>query len=406
MPLSASDARKLVTTSSQSVEVSQADVWVHNKDLAIQYNLSTQSVFAGEMLTLNYRLETNDAFISLRIENEIKKGEEYIVLRTRKQELPRTADRRYRYELKVLYNNTRSGDYSFKVPVLVYSEGGRDTYRFHFANQRIQVKALPPYLPPYIALQDTQIISSMSEHSSWYDPLDTGRVYFWNITLKAKNASLQAMPEITQQISSNLNIDFLPAEITRQTEKHHDTVIQQVQYSIPFTLKKNGYFSMPAIRLQYFDSLQRRLISRQYIEDKMLSLNRYIQWLIMIGVLLLAAYLLKIISVPCFHVYQQLRILYQGRKQLRKAETAQQVHQAMKLFGKSLGWPENIGLKQWSQKWNACMGADNSLDEDIRLLGRKLYSLHQDEGELFIQQNILRSSCVQQGWQCIRSVIG
>jgi len=405
MPLLASDDIRVSASGSEIIDVEHPQTWIQNEKLSIQYSLSARSIFAGEMLMLVYHLETNDAFISLRIENKPAEGEEYIALKTLKRELADTSDMRYSYELRVLYSSVRSGEHQLRIPELVYSEGGRDAYRFRFTEQTIQVKPLPPYLPPYIALQDTQISSSISANSSWYNPLETGRVYYWNIILTARNASLLTMPEIARQLSSNKNIKLLPAEISRTTEKHHDFLIQQVSYNIPFSINKSGYFSLPAISLRYFDTQKGRLISSQYTEDYLFSLNTSMRWLIIVGTLLLCAYFLNVITTSCMRICRQLRILHLGRKQIRGADTAQQIRRAMQLLGKSLGWPENIGLIEWSRKWNLCMGEDKSMDVNLQLLGRKLYSQHPQQGELFIGQNILKASRLQLSWYCIRNAV-
>jgi len=391
-------------SSARIVEVSQTDQSFVQGKIAVQYSLSSTVVVAGQAIIVSYQVESNDAFISLRTDYDIKKGEEFIVLKTLKQTLSPTSNRRYRYTLKAFFSTVRSGEVDFKVPDLVYSEGGSDTYRIRFAAQAIQVESLPPYLPPYIALSDIKIDSSLSETPSWFSPFFTGRVYYWDIVLKSRNGSLQSMPEISSQISSNSQIQFLPAEIIRETAKNHDEVVQKMSYNIPFKVKANGQIALPRIRLQYFDPVQKRLIIKQYVASEIFSLNQYVYWLVLIICSIGVIYFIYMMKIYGYQIYKSLKALNHGRRQLRQATNAQQIRTGMKVFGKSLGWSGNISLKEWGGHWRNAMGAGYGIDEDLHLLAKELYGPLNDHETLMIADKIINSSYVLQCWCCLRSV--
>ncbi len=374
-----------------------------NEDIGIVYSLSARSIYPQQMLKIHYQLESNDAFISLRIESRPHAGDEYIMLETRKTVLAETAGRRYRYDLNVLYSTSRSGKIDVNVPQLVYSEGGRDSYRFRFASQRIQVSALPPYLPPYIPMGRVEMESALSASSSWLSPLRNGKVYYWNITLKGVAVGAQSMPDIRQQIRTNRDIQFLPSDPGVTTVVDHDTVVQQHHYSIPFTPTAAGRVQLPEIRLQYFDVGKRRVVVSNYVPDGLIAMTPVMYWSIILIVVTVPLILLWIIRHPVQRAFFNLRKLYHARRQLQQANDAEQIRMAMNALGQAMGWPANLSVSQWQYYWQQNIGSAQDIRDYMHALSQKLYSADECQLDIAGMRSLLISTCLRQCKTCIRA---
>jgi len=387
------------------ISIDHPDSLVSHHDINIQYGISTREVLTRQMLVVQYRLQSNDAFITLRTDIVPATGESYVALPARKTKLPETSAKRYQYELNVLVNASRSGRMTLRVPALIYSEGGKDRYRFHFAEQVIEVKALPPYLPPYIPMVPLQMESAFSTSWSWYKPLQTGKIYYWTIKLQAEKADELSLPDLRQQLLSNATIQFLPAEITRETHKDHDSMIQRVTYTIPFTLKKSGYVNLPEIGLQHFDPESRRLSSRHYHVQGIFVLNLYLQWLIVI--VLLALCFLFFWKTRFFAVaaYRNGRQYYQARHLLAQAATVAQMRMAMNSIGESWGWSANLSLSQWASRWQHDISPDVSMSQSLASLSRSLYGPEEDQDSVKSVRDALGASYLRQWMMCLKAAL-
>ena len=232
---------------------------------------------------------------------------------------------------------------------------------------------LPPYLPPYIPMGQIRVSSGLSEKSAWYHPGNVGSIYFWNVILTGENISSDMMPEIRQQIRNSKNIRFLPAEVTRQTLKSPDQLIQQVSYSIPFVLNKSGLLSLPEIRLQYFDTQEQRMHTSAFSMGKIFSLHSYLKWLILVAITALMLWVFwRLIPVAVMSA-GQLRHLYRARTKLKKATTPTEVREAMRMLGVSFGWPLNMALSHWHECWKENFRGDDNLTAMLDSLRKTLY---------------------------------
>lgn len=403
----ASEQSSLLATGKGSVStvipIDKAGETVQHRDINIQYNISTRTVLSGQMLAIHYRLQSNDAFITLRSTIEPGIGESYIELLPRKTKLTGNNAKRYQYELNVLFNTSRSGTIDLRVPDLIYSEGGKDKYRFNFTSQAVQVKALPPYLPPYIPMTPLRIESDFSTKGSWFNPLETHRIYYWTIELQTEKADMLSLPDLRQQLISNASIEFLPAEISRNTEKRHNTMIQNVTYNIPFMFKKSGLAVFPEIGLRYFDPESRRLSSRQYRVEDIVVLNLYLQWLIVVILFSLVCLGLWKIRFFILNVVRNGRHHYQAKQMLANADSALKCRLALNHLGASWGWPDNLSLSQWTLCWQQNINHTNKVGQSIDSLRRSLYSPDKNPDSINQVRNALESSYLRQWFLCIKA---
>ena len=392
-------------SNSPVIFVEKPGLLFESQGISIKYSLSSHVVLARQMLQIKYRLLSNDAFISLRTDIEPGNGESYVTLAMQKTTMAEGDAKRYQYELNVLFNASRSGEMNLRVPDLIYSEGGKDRLRFQFAEQLIKVNALPPYLPPYTPMVPIKLTSTFSDSWSWFDPLTTGEIYYWTIRLQAAKADALSLPDIRQQLISQPGIQFLPAEIARNTEVTHDNVIENVTYTIPFILTKSTLGELPAISLQYFNPDTRRLSSTVYPMPGIVALNFYLKLLIIFLLVSLCFFMLWKVYPVASRIYHHCLNFYQARRLLNSAETPEQLRQAMNKMGLSWGWPPNLSLKQWGLNWQRDLGADADMTTSLGTLAYQLYGGGDGRDISQLEQNILENSYTKQWLLCCKAAL-
>ncbi len=392
-----------VVDSIRVIDVDKAGQLQFSGPIAIRYDLSADSVYTQQLMAIQFQLDSNDAYISLRIDIEPEADESYRLLGIRKTVLPETSRHRYRYLFKVLYKTAQSGALALTIPDLIYSEGGRDNYRLRFASQRLQVKPLPEYLPPYITMSAVDLESSISTPATWYRPLDTGRVYYWNIVITGIGLDAQSMPDIRQQINNKPGLRFLPPILSAATEVSPDDSVQKIRYSIPFIADSSGLLQLPDIRLHYFDTGKQRLVSKHYVQERLTVLSATIFWLLILVIAAIVVMLWRRLRQPVSRACRNIYDLYHARRQLQHAQTGQQMRAAMNRLGESLGWPANPTLSEWLQYWRQDIHLDGSIADHVHALSAQLYgpaSKSDDVGEL---RALLLSTLPKQFWRCIKA---
>jgi len=354
--------------------ISSMNQTIATKKISVEYSLSSSEVFARQFLTIQYRLESNDPFITLGIDHQDAPGIGAIPLKVKKQKTNKIGGFKYRYSFNVKYFFTQPGKHKLVVPPLVYSEGGKVIHRIGFKSQIIVNKPLPPYLPPYTPLGDVDLLSQFPKSNSWLGLYETNKLYYWHIYLTVKNVTPDVLPEIRQQLRSNKNIKFSPAEVERKTIKGHDNLTQQIHYSIPFVLKTNGRVSLPAIRLQLFDTVSQRLVNQNFGFNAVYSLSYYFHWVCWLSIIMSLIYLCWLVFPGIINKFKCLRALFVARQRIKKAETIMQLRAGMQLLALSLGWQTNQSVSKWMLEWAQYLGKDKKFDEVKQSIDMALYA--------------------------------
>ena len=358
--------------------IDQIDQWMTHDGLAIKYSLDKQhGLFAGEMIAIRYDIKSNDAVISLKVDNKNEEQAQFTVLRTHKEELTNTETWRYQYHLTVLFSTARIGKQALTIPALIYSEGGRDQYYLDFVEQQITVQSLPVYLPPDILLAPVTITSSINPASSWLRPMTTDYLYHWEINITGTNLNSRLYSDVVRAISTDEYFEFMPTEVSEFIDKQSDVIHHRVQYRIPFTIKTNGRSVLPEIRLQYFNTLTRKLVNIKHPPNSVIALNIYFKSMLILFIILLLINLVTLLVILIRRAWLSYRALRLVLDQFARADTPLQERQAMHYFSSSVGWPVKIGIYQWNQYWQQRVGVNEQILVAIESLAQTLYSQHQ-----------------------------
>ena len=372
--VSAVDAQEQQDLQKKSTRmVPTADALFEFSGVAVKLSLSSQQVYSRQMLAVNYDIWTNDAFISLKALASKQPGVGFVPLLTKKNNAQAASRWRYHYTYKVMLHTAAMGDRAIEIPSLEYSEGGKLQHRFDFAPQKITILPLPDYLPPYMPLTDIKVVSTVDAQGPWYSPLQTNKLYYWNILLSAENVTADILPEIRQQIKSDADIQFLPAQITSKESRKQGYLIQQVQYSIPFMFLGSARHTLPDITIQSFSTASGRIMQNKYKQQPLYVVNVYLKWLLIVIVVLFLVWITTKLQPWALSCYRNLSLLYKARRGLSQAGTAEQVRIAMNTMADAFGWQNNITLTQWQQSWSGTFGRQEDVDLFVSSLAGVLY---------------------------------
>jgi len=376
----------------QLIRIDQTENWQNKFGLAIKFELAQRELFAGELIAIDYQIKTNDAFISLGVENNGEQREQYSILKTRKEVLEMDEKWGYQYRLTILYRTSTAGKQSLSIPALIYSEGGLSRYRIDFAAQQINVLGLPAYLPPDILRAAVDITTSVSPSSSWLNPLTTDYLYYWVITTSGANLSSSLYNDIMRAVTTDEYFEFMPAEVIEKTHKQDRQISQQVQYRIPFTVKNNGRSRLPDVQLQYYNTTTQKLTAINAPGIRIVALDKGIQGLIIGFVTILFLSILIILIIVVRRSWLAYRALSSSLAQFEKAQSPEQEREAMHFFSRCLDWPAAMGLFQWGHYWQQTVGENAKLSAAIELLARSLYSQHRQTYDRNVSNAILSVS--------------
>ena len=370
--------------------------------VAVKFSLSSQQVYSRQMLAVNYDIWTNDAFISLKASTSKQPGVGSVPLRAKKSNAQDASRWRYHYTYKVMLHTAATGDRVIEIPSLEYSEGGKLQHRFDFAAQKITILPLPDYLPPYMPLTDIKVVSTVDAQGPWYSPLQTDKLYYWNVLLSAENVTADILPEIRQQIKSDADIQFLPAQITSKEIRKQGYLIQQVQYSIPLMFLGSARHALPDITIQYFSTASGRIMQNKYKQQPLYVVNVYLKWLLIFIIVLILAWVFAKLQPWVMSCYKNLRLLYAARRRLSQARTAQQVRMAMNVMASAFGWQKNITLTQWQQSWCKTFAGRDDITLFVNDLSEGLYRQGSNNGGSASARMLLGASRWQQWLYCMR----
>jgi len=395
----------LLLISISSAQVFAVEQTQSSKDGRVQVVLESPQtdLLTHQFRLLQYRVYTNDAFITLDVDVN-KYPQSHLQILPVKKQTSVIKKWKYQYQFNVLSYYSVAGKKAYQTPVLRYSEGGRVHYLFKFQPMVINVKALPPYLPPYIPMGQLKLDSRFPETFDQLRPAKTDSIYYWDVYISGKNISKDALPELRQQIRSNRQIKFLPAKITRSISKQHESVTQTLHYSIPFMIKQSGLVRFPGLRLQYFDPASGRMYVSQYQIKTKLALNPGLQWLLAMLLLALLVWVFVIIKPAIYRIVLALMQLKKGRQQLKQAQTPVEVRLSMQQLGRAFGWSANATLSSWQANWQANIADSESVTTSLNKLSRALYSPVADFSLNTVKKTLLCHGLLQV-YVCLRHAL-
>jgi hypothetical protein len=263
-----------------------------------------------------------------------------------------------------------AGQYHIEVPPVEYRKSGQTERTYYFPKRTINVKALPPYIPPTMPVGRIHMTSRLQSDTL----ILPGLLNYWDVTLTGNGISPNWIPAISQQIKSNTDMQFFPATAERVPLVNRDGLQGEVTYHIPFKPISNGRLKLPSLRIQYFDPESARIILATHQPQPALVFSMTLR-LIVAGLLLVTLFWAGKYLYGKFCLMRQRHRLRQAAiSGITQAQSVLELRMALNLLAKAKGWPINMTLRHFASHCRSKTKASNDLLELLNQLSHACYS--------------------------------
>ena len=196
--------------------------------------LSAKNPYERQQFTLNISITSDNATSRLSIREDFKiKGFESTPL-----PFIRVKEKNGKYTNKIGWAITalKNGKQRIELPPVEYSVSGVLRKKFYLANNTINIRSLPSYVPPTLPIGEITVQSQPP--SNWL--IQTDSLAYWKINIKGKVNNSYRLPAILRQIKSNSQIQFLPVNSKHLSEISNSNLLSITNHTIPFKASSSG----------------------------------------------------------------------------------------------------------------------------------------------------------------------
>lgn len=263
-----------------------------------------------------------------------------------------------------------AGQYLIDVPPVEYRKSGQAERTYYFPKQTINVKALPPYIPPTMPVGRIHMTSRLQSDTLFLP----GLLSYWDVTLTGNGISPNWIPPISQQIKSNNDMQFFPATAARVPFVNRDGLHGEVSYHIPFKPIRSGRLNLPSLRIQYFDPENAKIMIAKYQPQPALVFSMTLR-IIVGGLLLLTLFWTgKYLYGKFCLLWQRHRLRQAAISGITQAQSVVELRMALNLLAKAKGWPINMTLRHFASHCRNKAKASNDLFDLLNQLSHACYS--------------------------------
>lgn len=339
--------------------------------------VSSTTVWERQQITMLAKVTTPDRFATLIIDTpKIEGFEIYTIPHSREQHSNGNHILRTGWILFPL----QPGTHNISLPAVNYRLGGAIQQTFGMPGLKIQVKALPPYIPPTIPVGKVSIHNEIEPENL----LKTDHLSYWHITLQGMSVPPVWLPPILRHIKSSSDVQFLSASSERTTTPDTQGVHGKVVHHIPLKPLSNGQLSLPTIQFQYFDPENGRIETIKYKPGKIIALSTTLRFLLA-GVFSLLIFVL----LRRAFMYFQIRLVQQRARNyalglVSQAQDETELRHALRRYATAEGWPENLALSRWMSCYKQHYVPNHQLPQIIDNLSQIIYGQanHSDIGQI------------------------
>lgn len=333
-------------------------------DLQWDAQLSDSSIWQREAIVLEVRAKGTglSSFAHLQTDKLKIPNMDVIPLPAKNQRQGKEDHRELSLRWKLIPHST--GVQNITLKEIYYSLNGGKQKKWQPEPLQIDVRALPPYLPPTFPVGDITM-SSHYEKSGWLSP---GGLLMWHLKIESDSVSQAQFPTIIRQISKANDLEVLPAKTSLKTTENGRFMME---YTIPLKPKSTGRLDIPALQWQWFDPNTAKLQKDHYQPPRPWVLAWWQRILIALSALLL----FSVVARQMYLFERKRSRRWQARKRLWQAINAQQgIDQAMGECAEAHDWPKNLSIQQWLKHWDETIGHDPQLTEALEAHQKQKFS--------------------------------
>ncbi len=360
-------------TQSAPLDIDVVAARANGQAIRLSHAQSASTVWERQPLRVMVEVQTADQFASLRLDADTEAtrlpGFEIVPLPARRNWIDTDGKRRTRLRIGWLLYPLGSGKQTIELPAIDYHLGGNRQHRFYLPALNLQVRPLPPYIPPTLPVGKLSITSTISPAGL----LRRGELADWTLHMQSDALLPVWFPPVLRQIRTAEQVQFFPARTTRQTRPDSTGLHSQVIHHLPFKPLNNGRVELPTLHFQYFDPDTGRLVDISHTPARPWTLSPLLQ-------ILLPLLLLAVLYRPLRGLWQKANRYRQrnklGRQALHGLASAQSISailQSLRQFARAEGWPQNTSLSAWRQRFESRYRPDPILTDCLQALSEACY---------------------------------
>lgn len=240
---------------SETLSVEVAAAQAQGVPLTVTLGISTTNPWVREQVLITMEVITPDRFASLAIEPPKLPGFEVIPLAGERVRLETAEGERTRLRSGLALFALTPGPQRLRLPHVHYRLDGGTRRLFPLPEPELEVKPLPPYVPPTLPVSRVRIDSTL-EGGGVRLPHELG---FWQLRLEADAVPPGWLPPLQRSLVNNSHIRFLPPQSEHSAAANVEGVNARVVHRVPFSALGDGRLALPTLRVDYFDPATGRL---------------------------------------------------------------------------------------------------------------------------------------------------
>lgn len=355
----------------------------------VRTRISTRTPWQRQQVVVEMTVSSRDPFFGVKTELPEVPGFEVLAMPPRHNQT-RIDGKRYTVQHVgwVLFP-LQAGVRTVHLPPVRYVENGLPKRSFYPPQLRLQVRALPPYLPPVVPVGTVRITSVISPGT----PVRTGRLSYWRLDVRGDGIAADHLPPVLRALKSSKDLRFFPAQIHRSNRLDGNGVYGEARYRIPFRTTVSGRVPLPALRLMYFNPNTGRLLTRRYTPSRPLSISLawwVVLWLLVASTLLVGGPFMRRWLVRW---RRRRRLRRQAREEIRNAANPRLLRAALATLADAEGWPTNQTIGGWLQQWQHRYAVEPQLSEALNRLAEQCYGPQPGAIPADVRETLLRCLC-------------
>ena len=350
--------------------------------LNVTSGISITRPWVRQQVLVTIEVITPDRFASLDVDLPQYPGLEVITIPGERVRIVTEKGERTRLRAGYALFALTPGIQSVQLPPVRYRLEGGTRRLFYPPETHLDVRALPPYIPPTLPVGKVEI-TSQTETDSWLMPRELA---FWHIGLKADAIPPQWLPSVQRMLVSTNDIKFMPAEIYRTATPTGSGVHASNDYRIPFRPISQGWSVLPTLAVDYFDPA-RGMLKRAVLQPRhILVVGNTVRFILLVLALTLLALKVKKVFLRFLALWRKFRACSIAISYLEGADDANAVRAALRCYASAGSINHNLSLLEVQRK----IGQGIS-DSDIKQLQELSYSSEQEGDFQALRQRFIEA---------------
>lgn len=316
------------------------------RPMNFQCQASANTAWQSQQLAVGCTLDLGTGYALFR-QNARNTAELQIhALQKQQHQLGHAADRFTRYRLGWLISPSRAGERLVTLPPIDYLRDDVVVRRFYVPPFRLQVRALPAWLPGTVPVGKV----TLTEYGPARFWLDSGVLSQLHLGLRLDAVAAGMVPDYAAQLRSNRDWRFYPPRLEHSDAVAGRDAVRRLQYTIPLQARAIGVRRLPDLRLQYFDPASGSLRTLQVRGPLLWVVNGWIKLILALLALLLCVYLGRRFWRWWRHYWYRYRIYRALLRRLARCDKLPELRDIMLGMAQAEGWRSNLTYRQWQTR--------------------------------------------------------